>query len=32
LLKHIEVPGCGHAPALNVLQQMEWVQRFIAGD
>ena len=31
LLKHIEVPGCGHAPALNVLQQLEWVQQFIAG-
>ena len=29
LLKHIEVPGCGHAPALNVLQQLEWVTEFI---
>ena len=29
LLKHIEVPGCGHAPALNVLQQLEWVSEFI---
>jgi pimeloyl-ACP methyl ester carboxylesterase len=29
LLKHIEVPGCGHAPALNVLQQLEWVSDFI---
>ncbi len=29
LLKHIEVPGCGHAPALNVLQQLEWVTDFI---
>lgn len=28
-LKHIEVPGCGHAPALNVLQQLEWVTDFI---
>jgi pimeloyl-ACP methyl ester carboxylesterase len=29
LLKTIEVPGCGHAPALNVLQQLEWVTEFI---
>ena len=29
LLKTIEVPGCGHAPALNVLQQLEWVTGFI---
>lgn len=29
LLTHIEVPGCGHAPALNVLQQLEWVTNFI---
>ncbi len=29
LLKLIEVPGCGHAPALNVLQQLEWVSEFI---
>lgn len=28
-LKVIEVPGCGHAPALNVLQQWEWVTDFI---
>lgn len=28
-LKIIEVPGCGHAPALNVLQQLEWVTDFI---
>ena len=28
-LKVIEVPGCGHAPALNVLQQWEWVTEFI---
>jgi hypothetical protein len=27
--KHIEVPGCGHAPALNVLQQLEWVTDFL---
>ena len=27
--KHISVPGCGHAPALNVLQQLEWVTEFI---
>ena len=29
LLKTIEVPGCGHAPALNVLQQLEWIDDFI---
>lgn len=29
LLKTIEVPGCGHAPALNVLQQWEWISDFI---
>jgi hypothetical protein len=23
------VPGCGHAPALNVLQQLEWVTDFL---
>lgn len=28
-LKSIEVPGCGHAPALNVLQQLEWVTNFL---
>ena len=28
-LKVIEVHGCGHAPALNVLQQWEWVTDFI---
>lgn len=28
-LKTIEVPGCGHAPALNVLQQFEWVEDFL---
>jgi pimeloyl-ACP methyl ester carboxylesterase len=31
LLKTIEVPGCGHAPALNVLQHLEWVTGFIDG-
>jgi pimeloyl-ACP methyl ester carboxylesterase len=30
-LKVIEVPGCGHAPALNVLQQWEWVTDFIGA-
>ncbi len=29
LLQHIEVPCCGHAPALNMLQQLEWVTDFI---
>jgi pimeloyl-ACP methyl ester carboxylesterase len=29
-LKVIEVHGCGHAPALNVLQQWEWVADFIS--
>jgi hypothetical protein len=29
LLKHIEVPGCGHAPALNVLPQLKWVSDFL---
>jgi pimeloyl-ACP methyl ester carboxylesterase len=28
-LSIIEVPGCGHAPALNVAQQLEWVSDFI---
>jgi pimeloyl-ACP methyl ester carboxylesterase len=27
----IEVPGCGHAPALNVPQHHAWVGRFLAG-
>ncbi len=31
LLQTIEVPGCGHAPALNVLQQFEWVNDFISA-
>jgi pimeloyl-ACP methyl ester carboxylesterase len=29
LLKCIEVPDCGHAPALNVAQQLEHVTTFI---
>jgi len=29
LLQTIEVPGCGHAPALNVQQQFDWVSDFI---
>ncbi len=28
-LKVIEVSGCGHAPALNVQQQLQWVTEFI---
>ena len=28
-LTAIEVPGCGHAPALNVPQQLDWVTDFI---
>jgi pimeloyl-ACP methyl ester carboxylesterase len=28
-LTTIEVPGCGHAPALNVPQQLDWVTEFI---
>ncbi len=28
-LQVIEVPGCGHAPALNVPQQLAWVSNFI---
>ncbi len=32
LFKHIEVPGCGHAPALNVLQQLEWVTGFLENE
>ncbi len=28
-LRTIEVPGCGHAPALNVRQQLEWVSEFL---
>ena len=30
-LQTIEVPGCGHAPALNVPQQLDWVTDFIAS-
>jgi len=29
LLQTIEVPGCGHAPALNVPQHLDWVTGFI---
>ena len=29
LLQTIEVPGCGHAPALNTPEQLDWVTRFI---
>ncbi len=29
LLEVIEVPGCGHAPALNVPQQLAWVRGFL---
>ena len=29
LLQTIEVPDCGHAPALNVPQQLDWVTGFI---
>jgi pimeloyl-ACP methyl ester carboxylesterase len=29
LLQTIEVPGCGHAPALNVPEQLDPVTRFI---
>jgi len=25
----VEVPGCGHAPALNVPDQLKWVSDFI---
>ena len=27
----VTVPGCGHAPALNVPEQLELVARFLAG-
>ena len=30
-LQVIEVPGCGHAPALNVPRQLDWVNAFIEG-
>ncbi len=29
LLQTVEVPDCGHAPALNVPQQLDWVTGFI---
>jgi pimeloyl-ACP methyl ester carboxylesterase len=29
LLRVVEVPGCGHAPALNVPQQLDLVRQFI---
>jgi pimeloyl-ACP methyl ester carboxylesterase len=28
----IEVPGCGHAPALNNDRQFSWVEQFLAAD
>jgi pimeloyl-ACP methyl ester carboxylesterase len=31
LARVVEVPGCGHAPALNVPQQLEAVRAFIDG-
>ena len=31
LLQVVEVPGCGHAPALNVPSQLDSVAAFIAG-
>ena len=30
LLRTVEVPGCGHAPALNVPSQLEEVAAFLA--
>jgi pimeloyl-ACP methyl ester carboxylesterase len=27
----VTIPGCGHAPALNVPEQYELVMRFLAG-
>ncbi len=30
-LQVIEVPGCGHAPALNVPEQIRWIENFISG-
>ena len=29
MLQVVEVPDCGHAPALNVPTQLEWVEHFI---
>ena len=31
LLQHIEVPNCGHAPALNVDEQLAGVEGFLEG-
>ena len=31
LLQVVEVPGCGHAPALNVPEQLQLVSRFVAA-
>jgi pimeloyl-ACP methyl ester carboxylesterase len=28
----IEIPGCGHAPALNTPEQIGWIERFFAAD
>jgi hypothetical protein len=28
----VEIPGCGHAPALNTAEQFELVERFLAGE
>jgi pimeloyl-ACP methyl ester carboxylesterase len=27
----VEIPGCGHAPALNTPEQFALVERFLAG-
>jgi pimeloyl-ACP methyl ester carboxylesterase len=27
----VEIPGCGHAPALNTTEQYALVERFFAG-
>lgn len=32
LLQVVQVPGCGHAPALNVPAQLACVQHFLQGD
>ncbi len=32
LLQVVEIAGCGHAPALNVPEQLQLVSRFIAGE
>jgi hypothetical protein len=29
-LQVVEVPGCGHAPALNVPSHFKWVTEFLA--